>query len=153
MGNRPDGQGTTRLHLDVTDAANIMTWTADPAQTGAIWHIFDRDHTSRIREAVRSLGLCPRDVDPIHSQSVYLGPDALFELARQFNVRPWVISQRVGDIVIVPAGCLHQVALIPDLCDEEALKDRPDVRFGTCKVRSRWPAISSRRPTCPGLHK
>ncbi|KAI0713989.1 hypothetical protein C8Q76DRAFT_582967, partial [Earliella scabrosa] len=75
----------------------------------AIWHIFDREDTARVRQALRALGLCSTDVDPIHSQSVYLGEKDLAAMVDRFKVRPWTIRQRVGDLIVVPAGSLHQV--------------------------------------------
>ena len=112
MGNHAGGRGTTRLHLDVTDAANILTWAPAPDEPGAIWHIFDRHDTTRVRQAIRALGLCSTEVDPIHSQSVYLGDNDLAAMAERFKVRPWTIRQRVGDLIVVPAGSLHQVTCV-----------------------------------------
>ncbi|KAI0740252.1 hypothetical protein C8Q76DRAFT_591854, partial [Earliella scabrosa] len=68
MGNRADWQGTTRLHLDVTDAANIMAWAASGDAPAAIWHIFPRTDAAKLVEAIRTMNWCKPDEHPIHSQ-------------------------------------------------------------------------------------
>ena len=110
MANRADGEGTTRLHLDVTDAANIMVWAASGDAPAATWHIFPRTDAARLKEAIRSLNWCEPDEHPIYSQSVYLKPRMLEVLRQSYDVRPWVIEQSVGDLVVIPAGAAHQVS-------------------------------------------
>ncbi|KAI0703132.1 hypothetical protein C8Q76DRAFT_697527 [Earliella scabrosa] len=86
LGNHGGREGTTRLHMDVTDAANILVWAADRSKIGAIWHLFHREDIQRLREAVWDLGLCDPQVDPIHSQSLYLHNTTLVVLARDYGV-------------------------------------------------------------------
>ncbi|KAI0710629.1 hypothetical protein C8Q76DRAFT_694681 [Earliella scabrosa] len=109
MGNHENGKGTTRLHLDVTDAANLLVWAADAAADAALWHIFPRDDTGRLRDAMWSMKRCSRNLDPIFSQTVYLGAHDLKVLLAEYNIRPRVLIQRVGDLIFIPAGCAHQV--------------------------------------------
>ncbi|KAI0706372.1 hypothetical protein C8Q76DRAFT_567593, partial [Earliella scabrosa] len=109
MANRPDEAGTTRLHMDVTDAANLMVWAADGSRAAARWHIFRRGDAEQLKRAIRRARWCTPNEDPIHSQSVYLKQAMLEALRERSGVRPWVIEQRVGDLVIIPAGCPHQV--------------------------------------------
>ncbi|KAI0686974.1 hypothetical protein C8Q76DRAFT_588987, partial [Earliella scabrosa] len=68
MANRENGEGTTRLHLDVTDAANLMVWAADPSRPAARWHIFRQGDADRLREAVWASKWCAEADHPIHSQ-------------------------------------------------------------------------------------
>ena len=110
MGNRADGQGTTRLHLDVTDAANIMVWAASGDAPAAIWHIFPRTDAAKLVEAIRTMNWCKPDEHPIHSQSVYLKASMLEVLRESYGISPWTIEQSVGDLVVIPAGAAHQVS-------------------------------------------
>lgn len=105
--------GSTRLHLDLSDAVNIMAYaskTADDSPGFAIWHIFAPEDSDRIRVYLRSRkehGLIVGD--PIHNQDDYLTPRMLAELKDEYMVRPYYIRQYVGDAVFIPAGCAHQV--------------------------------------------
>lgn len=106
-----DSCGTTKLHLDVTDAFNLMVWSTDSSSPAALWHIFPADSTEKLkvflRETVRQ-GLEP--LDPVHCQAHYLSKGMLAELASKYGVRPWTVHQRTGDMVFIPAGCAHQVS-------------------------------------------
>ena len=105
--------GSTRLHMDLTDAVNIMLWAA-PLPDGrpgcALWHIFPADTSSRIRTFMKNEGQFNEPGDPIHSQSMYLTPGMLDILAVKYSVHPFTISQYPGEAVFIPAGCAHQVS-------------------------------------------
>jgi JmjC domain, hydroxylase len=103
--------GSTKLHLDVTDALNIMAWAADvpDGKPGySIWDLFSAADTPNLRLFLREEGfLGPGDA--IHSQCMYLGPKVLERLAAKYNVRPFRVIQSSGDAIFIPAGCPHQV--------------------------------------------
>lgn len=105
--------GSTQLHQDLTDALNLMVWTA--GTIGAVWHIFLPEDTAKVTQFIEdNTSLCgydPTNGHPIHSQQVYLTPFLLNLLFVNCNVRPFVIFQLAGHIVVIPAGCLHQVGL------------------------------------------
>ena len=105
--------GSTRLHLDVTGAVNIMLYAAslpDGSPGFAIWHIFPSTATAFIREFLLSINPCERG-DPIHNQATYLTPALLKALSERHGVHPHVIHQYPGVAVFIPAGCPHQVRL------------------------------------------
>jgi len=107
-------QGSTRLHLDVTGAVNIMLYAADlpdGSPGGALWHIFAPEVASALREFMRTEPEIAYDGpgDPIHDQKTYFTPLRLQLLEKKFGVRPFTITQHVGDAVYIPAGCVHQV--------------------------------------------
>ena len=108
-GNNLCAHGTTNLHLDVTDAVNVMTWTTRPEDPGAIWHIFSAADSEAVRNFIQTKHLRFQNLDPIQSHAVYLSPQLLGELKRERGIVPKVIEQRVGDAVCIPAKCLHQV--------------------------------------------
>lgn len=99
--------GSTRLHCDLSDAVNILVFST-PADGTALWHIFKATDAPKIRHYIRTKFSCS-SADPIHSQNFYLGPSHLEELRSIYSVIPFIIVQRVGEAVCVPAGCPHQV--------------------------------------------
>ncbi|KAI0689322.1 hypothetical protein C8T65DRAFT_588767 [Cerioporus squamosus] len=107
-------KGSTRLHLDVADAVNIMTY-AGMTSTGtsgfATWHIFRRDDRTAIRKYLTRRKRRSRKAgDPIHNQDTYLTPGMLQKLGEEYGVQPYVVQQYPGDAVFIPAGCPHQVS-------------------------------------------
>ena len=103
--------GSTRLHLDLSDAVNLMTYatnTKDGKPGSARWHIFDVKDKTKLCEYLKAKH-GDRQGDPIHNQDYYLTPGMLTELKEQYGVRPWEIIQKVGHAVFIPAGCAHQV--------------------------------------------
>ena len=106
--------GSTRLHIDVADAVNVMVYAGkhiSGAAGYAEWQIFSPNDTNTIRRYLRER--CPHlngvAGDPIHNQAIYLTPDMLNELAAEHYVLPYVVHQRVGEAVFIPAGSAHQV--------------------------------------------
>jgi hypothetical protein len=80
--NLDKSHGSTRLHLDVTSAVNIMLYAADHLDGSpghAVWHNFPESATTLLRQfllgepAVGFDGLG----DPIHNQVIYLDPPLL----------------------------------------------------------------------------
>lgn len=123
-----DVKGTTNLHLDLTDAMNIMLFSAGgtlaPASSttakgipacGAIWDIFPPSASLGIRTYLNSTayreshpGAVIQD-DPIHRQCYYLTETDLTTLSSEYGVQSHRIFQQPGEAVFVPAGCCHQV--------------------------------------------
>jgi hypothetical protein len=107
--------GSTRLHLDVTGAINIMLYATcldDGRPGGAIWHIFPLASQFVLREFLRN----ERTVepggpgDPIHNQTTYLTPALLELLDKKHGIRPYIFHQTPGDTIFIPASCPHQVS-------------------------------------------
>jgi hypothetical protein len=105
--------GSTRLHLDVTSAINILLYAVDRrdgSPGGAVWHIFAPEVASELRKFMRNEPIAFKGRgDPIHDQATYLTPHLLQALDRDHGIRPYIIRQQPGDAVYIPAGCAHQV--------------------------------------------
>lgn len=99
-------KGSTRLHLDLTDAGNLCI------KGLAIWTVFRSEdlHTvvAWIQNNSEECGHMPPG-HPIHNQQVYLTPKLLARLRDETGVVPYVIHQYPGQFVVIPAGALHQV--------------------------------------------
>ena len=102
-------KGTTNLHQDVADAVNLIPWTYNPSLTSAIWHIFPRHTLPQLRQFLRDAHPELQDRDPIQAQAAFLTDRDLDQLAQIYKVVPWIIKQRAGDMLFIPAGCPHQV--------------------------------------------
>lgn len=117
--------GTTNLHLDLTDAVNILLYadSTDPCPydttatlsvpaCGAIWDIFPPSASASIRSYLRKTRplTCSTIPDPIHLQLFYLSAQDLLRLSKPpYNVHSYRIFQNPGEAVFIPAGCAHQV--------------------------------------------
>jgi lysine-specific demethylase 3 len=110
-------EGSTRLHMDMADAVNIMLH-AKQCKNGepgfATWDLFRAEDASKVRQFLKEE--FPKDdtpfrlSDPIHSQFHYLDNSLLAKLYDKYNVYSYRIHQRPGQAVFIPAGCAHQVS-------------------------------------------
>lgn len=104
--------GSTVLHEDITSAVNLMLWASDlpDGRPGyALWHIFTPKDSITLRAYLRK-HVINGVQDPIHSQNIYLTPQILQNLEAAHSIKPYIIRQKTGDLVCIPAGCAHQVS-------------------------------------------
>ncbi|TRM68546.1 hypothetical protein BD626DRAFT_482072 [Schizophyllum amplum] len=110
-------KGSTRLHMDMADALNIMTYSARQAgetvPAGAAWDIFRPEDSAAIRDFMRGT-LHRTSSDPIHSQHHYLDEKLRHELYEATGVCAYNFQQQPGEAVVIPAGCAHQVSNLSD---------------------------------------
>ena len=86
---------------------------------GAVWHVFSQPDTKLLQSMlpyfVRQRGVREGNrelLDSTHALldgAMYLDDELLATLREQAGIVPFVILQRLGDAVLVPAGCAHQV--------------------------------------------
>ncbi|OCH86213.1 hypothetical protein OBBRIDRAFT_797392 [Obba rivulosa] len=110
-------KGSTRLHMDMADAVNIMLFAA-PMPNGepgcAAWDIFRAEDTSKLRKFLKRKFKGQYQHDPIHSQNFFLDTVAREELYRDTGIKSHRIYQYPGEAVFIPAGCAHQVCNLAD---------------------------------------
>jgi lysine-specific demethylase 3 len=116
----PGTSGTTKLHMDMADAVNIMVHAerCGDAPGYAIWDIYRAEDSECIRNYlakfpnpfVKALpdGTIPKQ-DPIHLQAFFLDPTMRKELYEVHGVYSHRVYQYPGQAVFIPAGCAHQV--------------------------------------------
>lgn len=132
-------QGSTRLHMDMADAFNVMLYAsacADGSPGYAVWDLFHAEDSDKIRDFLRKKftrrsGTVAKerqqesqtqaeraaplpihviaDHDPIHIQCFYLDVELRRQLWVEYGVKSYRIYQRPGEGVFIPAGCAHQV--------------------------------------------
>ncbi|KAH9965306.1 hypothetical protein BC827DRAFT_1369232 [Russula dissimulans] len=110
-------KGSTRLHMDMADAVNMMVYAepcADGTPGGARWDLFRAEDAPAIRRFLSDYFKLADGIDPIHSQQFYLDKQLRAELYAKTGVRSHRVIQRQGEAVFIPAGCAHQVCNLSD---------------------------------------
>jgi lysine-specific demethylase 3 len=110
-------QGSTKLHMDMSDAINIMAYASDTVAGGpgyAIWDIFKASDAQELRMFMRRKLDIKSTLDPIHTQRWYLDSNTLDELHQETGIKSYRLYQRPGEAVFIPAGCAHQVCVPSD---------------------------------------
>nr|GAT46123.1 clavaminate synthase-like protein [Mycena chlorophos] len=115
-----DIKGSTRLHMDMADALNILTYAApDPdGKPGcAAWDLFRAEDSDKLR-AFLNAKMTPAEIaqcmDPIHNQQFYINDNMRRELFVEYGVRSYRVYQQTGEAIFIPAGCAHQVRNLSD---------------------------------------
>ncbi|KAJ7047814.1 hypothetical protein C8F04DRAFT_986129 [Mycena alexandri] len=109
-------KGSTRLHMDMADALNLMAYAApgpDGQEGCAAWDLFRAEDSGAIRQFLRS-EFTVTGLDPIHSQQVYLDDEKRRQLWEEHGVKSFRVYQKAGEAVFIPAGCAHQVRNLSD---------------------------------------
>jgi lysine-specific demethylase 3 len=110
-------KGSTRLHMDMADAINIMTY-ASPTPDGksgcAAWDLFRACDADKLRVFLRRKFKGSYQHDPIHSQQIYLDSTLRKELFDMYGIKSYRVYQKPGEAVFIPAGCAHQVCNLAD---------------------------------------
>ena len=107
-------KGSTRLHMDMADAVNVMLYSAqtpDGRPGSAAWDLFRAEDSIKIRQFLRKKFKGQFQNDPIHCQMFYLDPPLRQELYEQHGVKSYRVYQHPGDAIFIPAGCAHQVSV------------------------------------------
>ena len=130
----PGSKGSTRLHMDMADALNVMLYASkceDGTEGYAVWDLFRAEDSDKLRAFLRRRFGQPKGGgqglpgigggggsgsggvviahDPIHGQQFYLDVELRQALFDEFGVKSYRVYQRPGDGVFIPAGCAHQV--------------------------------------------
>nr|XP_043629370.1 lysine-specific demethylase JMJ25-like [Erigeron canadensis] len=105
-----------RKHCD-QDRASVSE-EGDSMVEGALWDVFPRQDITKLKKylwkhsADFKLGDCPsaeKVFFPIHDNSFYLNTEHKRKLKEEFGIEPWTYKQKLGDAVLIPAGCPYQV--------------------------------------------
>jgi [histone H3]-dimethyl-L-lysine9 demethylase len=113
-------KGSTRLHMDMADAVNIMLHAErrpDGEPGVAAWDLFRAEDANLLRKFLKKRYNGSLQHDPIHSQQVYLDNTLRKELFEEYGVKSHRIYQKPGDAVFIPAGCAHQVSFSSHVCE------------------------------------
>jgi [histone H3]-dimethyl-L-lysine9 demethylase len=108
-----DGLGTTRLHMDMADAINIMLYANDPSPgvTGcAVWDIYRAEDSNAIRDFLSVRFKNYKFHDPIHSQIFYMNE----AIRRELFEEKGVISHRIYQYRV--SGSERLSYLLPSFC-------------------------------------
>ncbi|XP_057787299.1 lysine-specific demethylase JMJ25-like isoform X2 [Salvia miltiorrhiza] len=112
-----------------SDLSNMNMADFDDAESGALWDIFRQQDVPKLEEYLKRHfnefrhiygNLLPEVIHPIHDQTIYLTLEHKKRLKEEYGIEPWTFVQRLGDAVIIPAGCPHQVRNLKN-CTKVAL--------------------------------
>ncbi|XP_051124201.1 lysine-specific demethylase JMJ25-like [Andrographis paniculata] len=112
----------------------------DDNKDGALWDIFRRKDVPKLEEYLKKYfkefrhiygNPLPQIVHPIHDQSVYLTVEHKKRLKEEYGIEPWTFIQKLGDAVLIPAGCPHQVRNLKS-CNKVALDFVSPENVGEC---------------------
>ncbi|KAJ0234069.1 Lysine-specific demethylase JMJ25 [Hirschfeldia incana] len=101
--------------LENTSEEEVTNLEADG---GALWDIFRREDVPKLEKYLLShhkefrhffCSPVPKVVHPIHDQSFYLTRYHKMILKEEYGIEPWTFVQKLGDAVLIPVGCPHQV--------------------------------------------
>ncbi|KAF8121329.1 hypothetical protein EV363DRAFT_1365556 [Boletus edulis] len=128
-------KGSTRLHMDMADAVNIMTHaspTPDGKPGSAVWDLFRACDADKLRVFLRRKFKGSYQHDPIHSQQIYLDGTLRKELFDVYGIKSHRVYQKPGEAVFIPAGCAHQVCNLAD-CIKVAVDFVSPENIGRCE--------------------
>ncbi|EYU40204.1 hypothetical protein MIMGU_mgv1a003458mg [Erythranthe guttata] len=88
----------------------------DEQKGGAVWDVFRRQDVPKLEEYLRRhYGQFRHKFPlqqlfhPIHEKAFYLTGEHKRNLKAVYGIKPWTFIQKLGDAVIIPAGCPYQV--------------------------------------------
>ncbi|XP_074273957.1 lysine-specific demethylase JMJ26-like [Silene latifolia] len=120
--------GETDLGIEGDDPDNIfgneasvcpsMEVESSEPSGGALWDIFRREDIPKLEDFLKAhyrefrhtyCAPLKEVIHPIHDQTFYLLEEHKRKLKEEYGIEPWTFVQNLGEAVLIPVGCPHQV--------------------------------------------
>ncbi|KAL5721358.1 hypothetical protein ACHQM5_005011 [Ranunculus cassubicifolius] len=106
------------VQIPVENFSASKLQNSQATQGGAVWDVFRRQDIPKLKEYItkhskefmHTYSSPVQKVDhPIHDWIFYLLSEHKRNLKEEFGIEPWTFEQKLGEAVIIPAGCPFQV--------------------------------------------
>ncbi|TVU46224.1 hypothetical protein EJB05_05745 [Eragrostis curvula] len=139
------GQWSDHNHTYQENAKGVPLWTVQESAEhqstgGALWDIFRREDSDKLQDYLRKhasefrhihCNPVKQVIHPIHDHIFYLTEEHKRKLKEEYGVEPWTFEQKLGDAVLIPAGCPYQVRNLKS-CIEVAMDFVSPESVGEC---------------------
>ncbi|KAG9139143.1 hypothetical protein Leryth_019112 [Lithospermum erythrorhizon] len=115
MGKPVENEDAVRSGVSV---GHVRSESFNKTVGGALWDIFRKqdipkleDYLKKHYKEFRHIHCSPLQqvIHPIHDQTFYLTEKHKRRLKEEYGIEPWTFVQKLGDAVLIPAGCPYQV--------------------------------------------
>ncbi|KAL9248644.1 Lysine-specific demethylase JMJ28-like protein [Drosera capensis] len=112
----PEKPTNQPVNLDETPKCSEKKTSSEPSM-GALWDIFRREDVPKLLDYIKKhssefngeVSLHKEAAYPILDRRIFIDLAHKMRLKEELGFEPWTFNQRVGEAVVIPAGCVYQI--------------------------------------------
>ncbi|KAL8167840.1 hypothetical protein V2J09_009339 [Rumex salicifolius] len=113
----PEKSVGDKFLVDPTQPSNSKRQSGDERPTGAQWDVFRRQDAPKLLEYIQkhkdefhnSKGSSNQFTDLLLEGNFFLDSAHKMKLKDEYKIEPWTFTQKLGEAVLIPAGCPYQI--------------------------------------------